>query len=450
MELTINQKLQKALILHKEGKLEEAETLYQKILKTDLKHADANYNLGVLKISLNKSADAIPLFKTATETHPNIDQYWISYTNALINENQLKEAEVSCKKAIELKPKSPSIYFNLAVTLNKLKRFDEAETSYRKVIELKPDYADAYKNLGITIYDLGITQQNVNRFDEAITNCKKAIELKPDFAEAYCTLGLLQSGLDKLVEAEESYKKAIELKPDYTEAYNFLGILYKQQGRMSLALLNFYKILEIKPEYLQARYHLVSALENEAKIQYRKAFEQMTLNSKPFDANLYKTKVVKKNILIDINTIKHLNKLSEDTNKLYGTYYKKNNKKKYYAVNMGACGIFANEFYMQWNSRFENQVKFVLIKLQINNDGVHTLIELPNKDLFDGGNGVHKYDKYDFSKLKLTIMEKYNLETLDKNTWGLRITERDYCPNISVNKISLLIAKYLDDIYYQH
>ena len=68
---------------------------------------------------------------------------WVTHSK-----NRLDEAKESYQKAIELKPKSPSIYFNLAVTLNKLKRFDEAETSYRKVIELKPDYADAYLNLG--------------------------------------------------------------------------------------------------------------------------------------------------------------------------------------------------------------------------------------------------------------------------------------------------------------
>ena len=68
------------------------EKLYQKILETQPTHPDANHNLGVLKVLLNKSADALLLFKIAVESNPSIEQYWYSYSNTLIREKKLEEA----------------------------------------------------------------------------------------------------------------------------------------------------------------------------------------------------------------------------------------------------------------------------------------------------------------------------------------------------------------------
>ena len=95
-----NNLLQQAITAHQESKLDEAENLYREILETEPKHPDANHNLGLISASLNKPTEALKLFKTATEENPNIEQFWISYTNQLIKENKLDEAEVACRKAI--------------------------------------------------------------------------------------------------------------------------------------------------------------------------------------------------------------------------------------------------------------------------------------------------------------------------------------------------------------
>ena len=93
MELTNKQALQQAVEAHKAGKLQDAETLYRAILQAQPKHPDANHNLGVLAVSLNKSELAVPLFKTALEANPNQGQFWLSYVDALIKTNQLEIAK---------------------------------------------------------------------------------------------------------------------------------------------------------------------------------------------------------------------------------------------------------------------------------------------------------------------------------------------------------------------
>ena len=86
MELTIAQALQQGVTAHKEGKLQDAERLYRAILQSQPLNSDANHNLGVLAVAVNKTDAALPLFKTALEANPKIEQFWLSYIDALIKD----------------------------------------------------------------------------------------------------------------------------------------------------------------------------------------------------------------------------------------------------------------------------------------------------------------------------------------------------------------------------
>ena len=230
------QKLQQAVTAHKEGKLEEAESVYREILEIEPTQLDANNNLGVL------------LYET----------------------NRLEEAEKIIKKAIELMPNYAVAHNNLGNTQKSLSKLEEAETSYKKAIELKPNYVQAYNSLGNTLFSL-------KRFNDAEKNLKKAIELKPDYAEANQNLGVLLYKLHNLVEAEKCYKKAIELKPDYTIAYSNLGVVYFDLYRFKDAEVNYKKALELNPNFAEAYRNLGNLLYalgriDEALINYNHAY----------------------------------------------------------------------------------------------------------------------------------------------------------------------------------
>tara|TARA_B100000676_G_C18029141_1_gene817509 strand:+ start:457 stop:996 length:540 start_codon:yes stop_codon:yes gene_type:complete len=93
MELTVEQALQQGVAAHKEGNLQDAERLYRAILQSQPEHPDANHNLGVLAVSVNKAGEALPLFKTALEANPKVEQYWQSYIETLIKEREYDTAK---------------------------------------------------------------------------------------------------------------------------------------------------------------------------------------------------------------------------------------------------------------------------------------------------------------------------------------------------------------------
>ena len=92
MELTVIQALERGVAAHKAGNLQEAERIYKVILQSQPNHPDANHNLGVLAVSVSKVDAAIPLFKKAVEANPKIEQFWLSYVDALIKLNQIDNA----------------------------------------------------------------------------------------------------------------------------------------------------------------------------------------------------------------------------------------------------------------------------------------------------------------------------------------------------------------------
>ena len=99
MELTIEQALQQGVTAHKEGKLQDAERLYRAILQSQPAHPDANHNLGVIAVSVDKADAALPLFKVALEANPKIEQFWLSYIEAFIKEKQFKNAKLVIEQA---------------------------------------------------------------------------------------------------------------------------------------------------------------------------------------------------------------------------------------------------------------------------------------------------------------------------------------------------------------
>ncbi len=80
----LNQLMHKALQAQEEGKLEQAEMMYLEIIKADSEHAIAQHNLGAIEVHTGRAEQALPRLELAVMAHPEIEQFWVSYINALI------------------------------------------------------------------------------------------------------------------------------------------------------------------------------------------------------------------------------------------------------------------------------------------------------------------------------------------------------------------------------
>jgi len=326
MELTVDQMLQQGVAAHNAGNLQEAERLYRAILQTQPKHPDANHNLGLITVSMNQSGAALPLFKSAIDVNPNIEQFWLSYIEALIAERQFEDAKRALKKgkkkgvakeklktltqklvsvkagnnpiqapsqaeiqkllnhyqngqygdaetlAISITEQFPGHQFGwkaLGAVLKQTGRVSESLVANQKSVQLAPQDAQAYNNLGITLQALG-------RLEEAEASYRQAIALEPDYAEAYSNLGKTLQELGSLEEAEASLRQAIALKSDYAEAHNNLGYTLQELGRLEEAEASYRQAIALKSDYAEAHNNLGITLQalgrlEEAEASYRQA-----------------------------------------------------------------------------------------------------------------------------------------------------------------------------------
>ena len=332
MELTIEQALQQGAAAYKEGKIQDAERLYQSILQSQPAHPDANHNLGLIALYVNKPGLALALFKTALEANPKIEEFWLSYIDALIKEKQFYNAKQVLKqekkqgvveeklnvlkaqltsinepeKVVSLSPSQEQLSTLLEHYQNR--RFNDAEKlaisithefprhnfswkvlgavfkttgrnsealfAGQKTIEISPDDADAHYNLGNTFKKLG-------RLDEAEVSFKQAIAMKPDFAGAYSNLGVTLQELGRLEEAEVSYTQAIVLEPDIAEAHNNLGSTLQKLARLNEAEASYRKAIALKPDYAQAHNNLGMTLQELGILKEAEASLRQAIVLKP-------------------------------------------------------------------------------------------------------------------------------------------------------------------------
>ena len=265
----IQQKLQKASALHRQGMLSNAKTIYEDILEQKPNHFDALHLLGVIAYQTRNLHQAEELIGKAIKANPNDAAAYSNHGNVLQDLKRFDEALACYNKAIKLKPDYAEAYSNRGIALQDLKRLDEALASYDKAIALKPGFAEAYYNRGNTLQDL-------KRLDEALASYDKAIALKPNYAEAYSNRGNTLKDLKCLDEALASYDKAIALKPDYADASNNRGIALQDLKRLGEALACYNKAIALKPDYAEAYNNRGNALKdlkhlNEALASYDKA-----------------------------------------------------------------------------------------------------------------------------------------------------------------------------------
>ena len=304
MELAIDQALQQGVAAHREGKLQDAERLYRAILLAQPNHPDANHNLGVLAVATGNPLEAIPLFKLALDTYPEIEQFWLSYLEALIKVECFDDAKrllaegqrsgVSSDKLDAIKhrlkdvsssvepsqdqvngllvhyqagrfqqaeevatsltqqfPKHPFGWKVLGAVLQQTGRLNESLLPMQESVDLSPQDAEAHSNLGITLKELG-------RLDDAEARYRKAIALKPDYAEAHSNLGVTLEEIGRLDDAEASYKEAITLRPDYAEAHYNLGKTLLELGRLDDAEASYGEAIALKPDFAEAHRNLAT------------------------------------------------------------------------------------------------------------------------------------------------------------------------------------------------
>ena len=265
--------------LHKEGRLTEAKSIYEKIFSSDPNKFEVLHLLGTLEAQLGFFDRAIDLLEQATMKSPHLWDSFFNLGNAYMENSNYEMAVLNYKKSLELKNNNSVVQNSLGRALHQAKHFKEALNYYESAIKLNSKNDKYYFNKGITLIELKLFDQalesfdraikinrkelyyhynrglilfNLERYKESLNSFDDALEISPTFANCYLCKADVLVRLNEKKLAENCYLKSIEFNPELHDAHYNLGVLKLQNNNEDQAIIHFNDALKIKPDFAKA------------------------------------------------------------------------------------------------------------------------------------------------------------------------------------------------------
>jgi protein O-GlcNAc transferase len=256
LQSMLQEKFQRAMALHQQGQLVQAQALYAQVLTVQPEHADCLHLLGLIALQDKDYQRAAHLIEKAFQSNPANAGYFVNHGIALKELGQLEAAITSYDRAIALVPNYAAAYYSRGNAQKSLHQLDAAIASYDKALALQPTDVLAHINRGMAL-------EEHQQLDAALASYDKAVTLAPNFPEAHYNRGNVLKGLGQFDNAITSYKAAIALKPDYVEAYTNLGVAQQELLDWDAAIASCDKAIACNPSYAAAHFNRGLALDSQ-------------------------------------------------------------------------------------------------------------------------------------------------------------------------------------------
>lgn len=273
-----NDAFQQALQWHRLGRLDEAQRVYEALLRQNAALHQAYYLLGKIWLERNDYQRADFCLKNAIELKPEQPHYLGAMADLLQAKGRVDEAlnyyeaSLKCKNDEE----TAEIRLNYGATLMDLGRSEAALAEFEIVARRRPQWAAAWNNLGNALVQLGRYDAAVEAFDRVLAlsgeiyethanlarlrneigqyeqareHARDAIAIQPGPAAAWFQLGLADFELGNLHEAEGALQQCLRRAPNASGAYALLGQIAEQQGDLKQAEAEWLKCLNLQPRH---------------------------------------------------------------------------------------------------------------------------------------------------------------------------------------------------------
>jgi tetratricopeptide (TPR) repeat protein len=250
-----------------QGKLNEAQQYYQKLLRYNSRNLDARVGLGNVYSAKYQLETAEKEFKRVLKSNPKHpgahNGMGLTYYRLTTSSNQNIRSQIpdlynkaisEFKTALRYAPNYPEAHNNLGKIYQEQGQIDLAESSYRQALDLDPGYGDALVNLGSIYYAKG-------ELDAAIDQYQKAIKINSKNSTAHYRLGEAYTAQKKYDQALKSLQTSQYLNPNSAPVHDKLGEVYEQQGNEAAAIAEYKKAILIKPEYSESYLKLANLYE---------------------------------------------------------------------------------------------------------------------------------------------------------------------------------------------
>ena len=149
----LNDILCKATELHRLGRLDEAEHLYNQLIEHGSTQFDALNRLAIVALQRGEFEEALQRVNLALRLRPDAAAAISNKGAILISLERCAEALAAYERVIYLDADDADAHYNRGNALMALERPEEALGSYEQAIALRPNDADAHSDRGTRFFN---------------------------------------------------------------------------------------------------------------------------------------------------------------------------------------------------------------------------------------------------------------------------------------------------------
>lgn len=269
--------LARAVTLHQQGQLAEAEQLYRQILTQAPQHFDALHLSGLVAFQRGDPDSALRLIGQALTLNPNSAPAQANLGMILSALGRPAAALPCFDRALALNPAGIADWRRRGAALAALGRHEESAESYRRGLALEPGHVGLLVDRGAALLELKRPGEAVGAFD-------RALMLKPDDVAALVNRGTALRMLGRAAEALASYDRALMLKPDDPVLLSNRGLVLADLGRPEEAIGDYDRALSVTPDHLESLINRGTALATQGRYEAALASYERAMSNHPQDA----------------------------------------------------------------------------------------------------------------------------------------------------------------------
>jgi tetratricopeptide (TPR) repeat protein len=170
----------------KEGRLEEAERLYRRVLRHNPRNVDAMRLLALIDIGAGREAEAESLLQQAIAAAPDFLAALLDLGRLRKDQDRFGDALQCFDRALALDAANAQTHFLRAATLAPAALTNEAIEAYQRCLKLRPGHMGA-------MIGLGHMYKAVGRYEDAVASYDACIRQHPELGEPYWSLANLKT-----------------------------------------------------------------------------------------------------------------------------------------------------------------------------------------------------------------------------------------------------------------
>jgi tetratricopeptide (TPR) repeat protein len=295
------QSLFKAMVLHMEGRLEDAIRELQRAVKAGEKSPDIYAALGHLQFETGRFDQAAESYTLVVERDPQHRSCHYNLAVSLEKSGRHKEALRSFEKAVEINPARVEFGIGVGVTLLHLKRFGEAAAAFETCLKSHPGDGVALFGKAFALHCQGRkaeaeavyleTLKGNPAHEEALTNLvaltgspaysEKLLALRPESKIALETMMASELARENYEAACAIGERLTRVVADSFEAWLNFGVACRGARRLETAVAAFSKAARIRPKSFEAQSSLGAALDERGDLAGAKSAYEAALKLSP-------------------------------------------------------------------------------------------------------------------------------------------------------------------------